>query len=329
MQRWNREPLVTSVHVATLSALAFVAIGAYQPACDFPKNDWMLRLAAPHDTSCICDANWTMCKPHEICYSVPIYDDPSAGSEAVPDSFACYKRPCDDISGKWIWIGRLPKPWIPGDFTVWATVEVEQENCNAVMVIKTSVDESGPLDTIETRLSYATLSGPELYFIDIFSTKEERDEYFAFDGDEEVWEQMQDGRVVFIQDFGNGAPPPDQQCTYYGSFVYPMSKMSNLDESVPSYSGSLVRDVSNEYNIGDIIPEDIGSPMFSNRNCPEGYPRVWSGEEGNGSSSSSSSSSSEGEKSGESSQGCKRCKHLALFGSLVVALLLWIVSCLQ
>ena len=56
-----------------------------------------------------------------------------------------------------------------------------------------------------------------------------------------------------------GAPPPDEQCTYYGSFVYPMSKISNLDKSVPSYSGSLVRDVSNEYMyaISDIIPEDI------------------------------------------------------------------------
>lgn len=170
----------------------------------------------PGDEPCMCSKE-TSCNPHEMCVLYPTEeaeamldgDDDFVNTTLIESIFAnglmeCYALPCDDLSGRWIWYGRNPRPWTQGDFTVWATVEIEQENCQFVL---TSSSNGLISDEMQTRKYYGVLIPQELTSFYLFDTQEGMDNYISsplFDEVDQEGNLLQDHMYIFTQNFGNG-----------------------------------------------------------------------------------------------------------------------------
>lgn len=260
-------------------------------------------------TPCKCGDEETVCQANEMCGMTPSDEafedgtitedfDPSQIDAATLEglfaegALMCYAAPCDDLSGQWVWHGRNPQPWIPGDFSVWATVNIEQENCQFVLSSTSNVGSDGQvLDSVETRDYYGVFQLNELTTFNLFDTEEERDAYLSNPLDYLCYSgEGYNQRYIFTQNFGNGGPAI--QCSLSGSLVY-KGFGSDLPDDVDSYSGSLTRDVDGTYSIGDIIAADSDFVAWEGGGgCPDGYPRPWTADGDNVAETSASPSSS-------------------------------------
>jgi hypothetical protein len=241
-----------------------------------------------HEQPCFCDdvQQSVLCQPSELCYSFP------AGDPGSTTSLECFQYPCDDLNGRWIWYGRLPRLSSPGDFTVWGLVEVVQDfvcqhptfNFTSLLVDSNGTTVVEPV----TKSFYGLLSWREIYSFFLFDTPEQRDAYEqwmpssspmnngeAFEEEITQFIMNQQNYNIFLQDFGNGAPR--EQCIYFGSFLYKgftADQPNYDDENTNIYSGALAPDPDKKYQLGDVIFSQDIAPF--NRNCPAGYPRNFS-----------------------------------------------------
>jgi len=241
----------------------------------------------PGDEPCLCRGQTalTVCHPYEICFPVPtaeaeemMMEQDEMDEALIENVFTtaldqCVALPCDDLSGHWIWYGRNPRPWIQGDFTVWATVDIEQENCEFVLTSTSNIGADGTiLEEAQTRDYYGGMFQPqELTSFALFDTQEDRENFKSLPAGADP-SPMQNNMYIFIQDFGNGAP--EVQCSLFGNLVYKGFASNALPEDVDSFDGTLARDVAGQFSIGDTIAAD-GNYGDWDGGCPEDYPRPW------------------------------------------------------
>jgi hypothetical protein len=171
-----------------------------------------------------------ICDPNEYCYA-----------NKVNDALICYEITCDDISGDWIWYGKNESD---ANSTVWATVEITQENCQAELKVTT-------VDGGEAATHYASLWWREVWAMRLFDSVDARKEHDFFVGSVDGFETLIETLSAFSQDSDKR---PADQCEYVGNFA-----------AASDTNGTLARDVDGTYAVGDVVEKAIG--------CPEGYPR--------------------------------------------------------
>lgn len=277
-----------------LSVAAPLAVVADSlPNCD--HNKWTGQII-PQDVPCICDRKGSVCQPDEFCAVYlsqealqqeggELPSDMTTLDDIDPALLECRTRPCDDLSGDWIWYGRNPHPWTGGNYSVWATVQATQNNCQVVLTASTIVGSGGggqpddEHDGFHTRAYHGEIKAlGDVYLLYLFDTEDDLGSFqAAVNGGEASTSEDLLGNsnfYFFLQNFGDGAQDK-QACEYFGSLF--RKGVVELPESVDSYSGTLARDVGGVFSVGDIIPQN-GEYIkrFRKDPCPEGYPRGWS-----------------------------------------------------